>query len=472
MDKNIKKVCQNIRSGKFPEENIPQLFNHLANQYYLYAGVQLSMHYYSFYESYYDEEDTWSKEAKEMVSQVNTIIKDSIVKNPSGYDREAAIKRVDSIRRDIMKRMNILTAYTDIFQTYEYVLNRLEYRFKENTKPVDDTEFAKEILRYIFDTEDNLIINEKIKEIIGQLPIRMTKQKYFELLKESILAYMGADQSSLDTFLYMLRTSAMLYREEDMDTAYPGLWEKKDFLSGLEYKDITRENYDKAWNALQIATLTLETETTVYYSLQEIVNEVYVLLLCSAYQGMVDNNSDLAQKASFTVIKEISNIFILNDKKELPAELLDQFTVLEGVPEELQNEIDTLEDSLYEVKHNYKALTESLMLDRLLHVLLRSQSLLSNSLFIDLEDDKDNGTVDEEMIEKETEALEKELTQLFDQHDRVICRAVIANTISKMPVFFKNHSEVMDYVRYSLERCSDPYEKSACAEIINAIMAE
>ena len=112
------------------------------------------------------------------------------------------------------------------------------------------------------------------------------------------------------------------------------------------------------------------------------------------------------------------------------------------------------------------------MADQLLNVLLRAQKLLSNSMFINLEGEKEEETVDEDMVEKETKALIDELTLLFAEHDKVICRAVIANTINKMPVFFKDHKEVMDYVCYSFERCSDTFEKAACVEIINAIMAE
>jgi hypothetical protein len=111
------------------------------------------------------------------------------------------------------------------------------------------------------------------------------------------------------------------------------------------------------------------------------------------------------------------------------------------------------------------------MLDQLLQVLLRSQNLLSNSLFINLEEEsKTEEVVDEERIERERNALEEDLTGLFDSSDRMISRAVMANTMNKMPVFFADHKEVMDYVRYSLDRCADQYEKAACFEIISEIM--
>lgn len=472
MDKNLKLLNKEIRNGNLLEENIPKLFNQLADHYNVYAGVRLTMHYFAFYETFCDDEDTWSKDALEMTSRLNQIIRHNIIESQSGVGREEAIRAVDALRKDIMKHMNALMTYTDIFQTYEYVLNRVEYRFKSEVNTFDEEEFAKEILRYIFDSVDNVIINEKIKDIISQLPIRMTKQKYFDLLKGSIQAYLGTDLSSLDSYLYILKTSAMLYHEEGMETLYPALWEKKQLLSQLKYQDITKEVYEKALSTLQAATLFLETQTTVYYGLQEIVNEVYALLLCSPYAGMVNSETGTAQEASGSILAEINGYFVNQEKKELSTELMDKFTDIEGVQEELSFEISIMEDTLYEVNSNHKSLTESLMLEQVLQVLLRSKDLLSNSLFIDLDLSKtEEEVVDEEKVEQEVKALEEELVILFNQHDRIVSRAVMANTISKMPVFFVDHKEVMDYVRYSLERCTDIHEKSACYEIINDIMS-
>lgn len=472
MNKKIRNLSQEIRSGKQLQENIPQLFNTMADHYQTYASVRLAMHYFSFYESYLDEENTWSTQAKATIARINDIIKKQILGNCSGYDREKAILEAHELRGEIAKRMSMLTAYTDMFQIYEYVLNRLEYRFKEELEPVDEVEFEKEILRYIFAEEDNLIINEKIREIIGQLPIRITKQRYFDLLQDSLKSYLGADESSLQTYLYMLRTSAMLYREEGMEEYYPELAKRMEQLSKVDYKNLTKDIYDQCVGTLQVATLLLEIETTVYFGLQEIVNEVYAILLCASYSGMVDNEFSVAADTGMNIIKEINVVFMQADKEELKEELLDQFSDMEGVQEEVSYELTLLEDALYEVEHSHKELAKSMMQDQLLQILLRSQKLLSNSLFIDLNEELKDGVVDEIVLEKETEALLRELQAMFQDQDKIISRAIMANTMNKMPVFFKDHKEVMEYVRYSIERCSDLSEKAACVEIISAIMSE
>ncbi len=472
MNKKLRNITQEVLSQKNLQENIPQLFNYLANDYYSYASVRLALHYYTFYETYVDSENTWGAAAVASMNRLNEIIRDHILQPSSGAGREKAIVAVDGIRKELGSRMNMLTVYTDIFKIYEYVLNRLEYRFKGTPEQVDEVEFAKEILRYIFNSEDNVVINERIREIIGQLPIRITKQKYFDLLQDSINAYLGSDHSSLQTYLYMLRTSAMLYREEGMELAYPELAQKMKQLAEFDYKNITKQSFGKALSQLQAASLMLETESTVYLGLQEITNEVYAMLLCSSYAGMVSDEDGAAVETALSIIKQTNELFHSENMEELSLEELDRFADVEGVQEELSYDLELLEDALFEVEQNHGDLARSMMLDQLLHILLHSKKLLSNSLFVDLKEEPEEIMVDEEIIAKEASALLEELTEAFAAQDKAISRAVIANTINIMPVFFKNHNEVMNYVRYSLERCSDVYEKAACIEIINAIMAE
>ncbi len=472
MNKKLRNITQEVLSNKNLQENIPQLLNYLANDYYSYAGVRLALHYYTFYETYLDSENTWGAAAVASMNRLNQIIADNVLRSCTGAEREKAIAAVDGIRRELGSRMNMLTVYTDIFKIYEYVLNRLEYRFKGTPDSVDEVEFSKEILRYIFDSEDNVVINERIREMIGQLPVRITKQKYFDLLKDSINAYLGSDQSSLQTYLYMLRTSAMLYREEGMDLAYPELSKKRKQLAEFDYKNITKQSYNKALSLLQAASLMLETESTVYLGLQEITNEVYAMLLCSGYAGMVPGDEEAAVKTAISIIKETNELFQSENQEELSLEDLDRFADVEGVQEELSYDLVLQEDALFEIEKNHGDLAKSMMLDQLLHILLHSKKLLSNSLFADLTDEAEESMVDEEIITKEATVLLEELEAAFAAQDKVVSRAVIANTINIMPVFFKNHNEVMNYVRYSLERCSDIYEKVACIEIINAIMAE
>lgn len=472
MDNNIKQICKNIRSGRLLEENIPMFFNRLADSYFIYAGLQLAMNYYTFYEEYCDDEELWSKDAREKAAKINVFINDNVLQFKSGSEHEEAVCNIDSMRNENMKRIDILAAYTDVFQIYEYVLNRIEYKYKDSTYTLDDEEFARDILRYIFSTEDNFTINEKIKDIIGQLPVRMTKQKYFDLLGQSIHAYKGADRDSLDNYLYMIKTSAMLHQNEDMDTNYPLLSKKKEHLSRLQFKNLSFDDYNKAFNTLKSATLSLETETSLFIGMQEIINSLYIILICYPYAGMSSSGLYKAWNSVIDIISIVNKQFIEDKKEDISEEITVKLFEIEGVQEEILYDLTILEDALYDVSINHTKITESLMLDQLMQVLIRSQKLNSNSMFINLNMQKSEEKVDEAIIDKEITDIKEQLTIAFDGLDRMVCRAVMANTINKMPVFFANRSEVMDYVRYTLDHCSDIYEKTASFEIINNIMSD
>ncbi len=127
------------------------------------------------------------------------------------------------------------------------------------------------------------------------------------------------------------------------------------------------------------------------------------------------------------------------------------------------------EDGISHLDTNHRALVESLMQEKLLNVLLLSKDLLSGSTFIDLKK-KSQAVVDSKKIQMELDKLTEDLSDKLKKSDRMIMRAIMANTINRLPVFFKNHTEVMDYVLYSLNKCSDRAEKYACMEIINSMM--
>ena len=59
-----------------------------------------------------------------------------------------------------------------------------------------------------------------------------------------------------------------------------------------------------------------------------------------------------------------------------------------------------------------------------------------------------------------------EVKELFNNSSRMVRRAIMANTLEKMPVFFKTSQEVADYVMASLIQCNDEAEKYASKQLI------
>ena len=234
MDKNLKVMNRELREGKNLEENLPGFLNKMAGVYHRYAMLELAMRYPAYYEAIRDGEITPAEEDWKLVDALNVLIRENLKEKFDGEGEKASIIAVNDIRKKAVRRMSVLTAYTDRLSLKEYILNRLEYCYKEIPEYEEDDDAAREILRVIFETDDNAIVNEKIRMMLSQLPVRMTKTKFFEYLEQSFQNYAGQDREAVDSFLYMLRSAAGIYEPEGFDEEYPNL---KELMKQLDQKN-------------------------------------------------------------------------------------------------------------------------------------------------------------------------------------------------------------------------------------------
>lgn len=471
MNTNLKNTYKKIMNNRNLQENIPSFLNGVIGKYHTFSTVQLALLYYTYYEMYCDDKDLWDEQLLKYSKELNAIITETITTSKRGKELEEYVIQVDKLRCAIISKMDTITSYSDLIMIYEYALNRVEYRFEDMGDIEDDQEFARKVLRFIFNSEDNVQINEMIKEVIGQLPIRITRQKYFDYFEDGLHELNGVQEDTLETYIYLIRSSATLNITDDIKDEYPKLWENKEFLEKLDFKNITRKEYETAINMVKDAALYLELISTTYYNLMEVINELYVILICSPYIGIGSHEDKIQEEAGLYIIRGINEAF-LADKQEEPGEdILNKFEVLEGFLEKMNYDLMSFEDGISYINTDHRPLVESMMADKLLNVLLLSKDLFSGSVFIDLKK-KSNALVDSKKIQTEIDKLKEDLSNKFNDSDRMIMRAIMANTINRLPVFFKDHTEVMNYVLYSLDKCRDIAEKYACMEIINSMMED
>lgn len=466
----MKQICNEIERGNNLEVNLPKLFNRLSTLYEQYAEVKFTLYYYNFYESFLDfEEKNNTDEEKQLIMALNKVIKDSYLSGFSGDKMESSVKTLDSLRNQVIKKMQILTSFTDIFQNYEYILNRIENRFHEDLSDIDDEEFTVQIMNYIFEIKDNVIINDRIKEVIGELPIRITKSKYFDLIRESLSIYIGGDISSVDTYLYMLKNSAMLYSPEGMDTVYPELLSLRKRLESCDYKNINEEEYHSLTSSIEQAADNIHAAVDFYYAIQEVINHLYAIILMTPYSFM--ESSNISDKDLYKpIVHEIYDQFQEDKKVPLLEKTEDKLIYTEGKQENLFAEIGILETVLPVIKTSHAGLVDSLMLGSHFRSLEVAQNLLGSSLFIELKQMTEDKKADSTYIAKVQDELITQLTDVFLKHSKNMYRAVVANTISKMPIFFQSVDDIRDYVKNSLEQCRDIAEKSACVDIIKNLL--
>ena len=472
----MKKYIIEISKNKNLESNLPIYASYMMDLYNKRAGVEFAMDYYTFQGMISDnvtKDDYLLKYTKEF----NDIIANYVLNIIVDDGREQAIAKIDSLRNNVYNVVEVLTCYADIFARYEYVINRCEYLFNEiktNSKYTDE-DFTREVMQYIFSEEDNAVVNSRICEIISELPLRMTKNKFFELLDGGMSVYKDTDKITIDDFIYSVETSAMLKMPENMEH-YTELFEIYNEIKAIDYKNITEKEYRDTAEKLNFAADYIERATDIFMILQGLINKAYVMVIAAPY---VDTE-DKEVKNSVDMIRNINENFYNDEFITLEEKITDNFIFLEGVPEKIQNIIQSAEYVLDDVKKDKLDIVKNIMADKIYLGLFLCEKLLSDSLFINLSAeynifeektvDKNDETDITEYLREKQDKLITELTEFFNSNQKIVNKSVMSLVLSKLPVFFNNITEVQDYIYNSLNNCTNKAEKAACIEIINGLM--
>ncbi len=405
---------------------------------YRSSFTRLGLNYYTMYEAVYDEHSA-SQKVNQILEEFNRIL-EAFLKG------EGEISPLDTLRNRLIHDMNILTAYTDCFQIYEYVLNRVERRFvKGKPIPWSVDEFTGRIMEVLAQSEDAGVRNSRIQEILGQLPIRYTKQKFFSMVMERLTVYAGAGKKSLKDVLYMLGTSAMISLPEDMEAEWPGLYKCLEKLRHMDYKNLDKEHYWEAMESIHEASQWINQESGLYLLAADLVNDLYVLFL-TRDQAVGDSEE---KQLFFSLAQELSSAFERKDGQALPEKCQEYLEKLEGIQEYV------MEQFMPDEGENDPVLSKIV-------------KLTSGSSFASLEGHPgEEEPADRQWIEEKGDAFCQELAKKFEGMPKPVVRAVMAKILSYLPVVFRSYEEVEDYMRTSLEGCTDFAEREACMELLS-----
>lgn len=471
--KHNKKMENEIKNSENLEVNLPQYMNEMSSAYFAYAGSNFVMHYYDFYEGMVDDYFSLDEKAHLLLDGMNEVVKQSLLQEFDGKVREESIKKLHAIRNEITNYMKVLTAYTDIFTLYEYVMNRMELRFADMIEEVDNDLAANEISNFIFSERENVTINERIKLMISQLPVRMTKTKFFDLLNNALSIYEGGDKSSLENFVYMIRSAAGIDKPEGMDTYFTVLKECRDAFESVDFSSMDEKMYQQLNEKLKAAIEYLVGATEGYYAMQQVLNHLYTVVLNQPYTKE-ENLLGLTQLIE--IVKAVNLGFMEGKKESIPEDLISLFAHTEGKLEKDMMNVQTLEGTLDIIANQHTSIVSALMLDKLYECLMFSSKLISNSVFVELDTEKETKTEDEtaskEDIKNAFEALYKELSETLEKQPKLLNRAMIASVLKELPVFFADQKEVKDYIKNSLVSCRDMAEKLVSVRLMRELIAD
>lgn len=472
MKKTGKILLTDINADRNREESLIKYLKLLATGFDNYATIKLSMNLFTMYEMSEEISLEGSFDSREEIEGYIDVINGALryVFIDKGNDNtEDITKEIIDIRDAITDKMKILTTYTDALEIYEYILNRREPALKDTVDDTIDTdELAQSMYEFVFSENDKMLVNTRIQEFIAQMPVRMTKTRFFDIITNSLSIYRGGEQSSVKDFLETIRDAALINLDDDKISACTELYEIYQTLKAADYLHLEKEEYDKLSDMISDATEIIQSAVTDYLMLIEIINDVLIILYT---HDMADK--DFYGENYKTSSKIIGEIISADDIYEASESFDKMFVSLEGAQESAYEDLLSLETNLDDLHATYYDVYDSEAMKERFDNLARADRLTSSSLFMDIENNEFTVIMeeaDELFLMQEKDAIIDDFKGLFDKYGKLERRSIMAKVLSLMPVFFNTQQEILEYFKYALSSCTDKAEITACRDIVNDLM--
>ena len=426
---------------------------------YGYSYTRLAFNYYMLLET--AAEGEWNfEETREIRSRLNRLAEGFF----AGEDVE---KELLELRKDMAVRMDSLLSDREYFGIYDYVLKRIEPKFHPLPEPEinGDEAFTTRLMLFITAEEEAYFARERIRDVIAQLPVRLTKQKFYDMLWEGlqILAKFPADdvKNQFDN----LRTYAMIKTAdwEDQTETFRKLFRE---LEHMDYLAMTEATWTEASGKRAAGWEILTKMIDCFQIFQEMVNDLCVL----NYAGKDVLPEKVGNEDCAFLVTEVLKRLKAQDYDWNEEEFLEHLFVLEGKQEsceEIYRRIDLLKG---------KERPESPEEVRAVNV----ERLLSGSLYAKLADE--NGEAAEETkqaepiglshLQEEINVYLAELKPVLEQLPRPLVRAVMAKTLSLVAYYSFSFEKTEDYIKGSFDTCTSQREKAVCQMLLEDMMGE
>ncbi len=486
MSISIKECIKRLEKNKDVEDMLPEYIKQSMNLNYNYASLKFMFDYYTYCEVVFEDINPYIKteSEKEITDVVNKIVEKAFEEETDSCERRKLADKILEIRDEIIERMKVLSEYVDSFIIYEYVLNRIEYRFKDMEKVPDDDKFVDDILNFLLAKKDVPAMAEVIHSILGQLPMRMARSKYYNIIRNSVALLKGGDISSLEGFEYSFRTVTMLCKNKNMDKYFKEFGIFLNELENLDYENMDEKLYNIYSEKLETNTEKLNNLFDLYLQIGELINFLYVSIVSVDYLDSADDE-DTNQKIRM-IIRGINALLMGKESDVWDSEedikqgedddklewLAKHFTSIEGRQEKYWGDMYAASTAIDDLKEVQKDNIKRLGFDEQVMMLERMAKLTSNSVFADLEETIKGVTITEEMAEETTTRIIDDLKESFKGRNRFVRRAVMSRSLETMPILFEGLDGIMDYIHFSLEQCDDEAEKYVSKQLIMEIMLE
>ena len=453
MNHELVKARKELFAKRDVEFNLPCYLRNLAGVYYRMANYNLAMQYTSFAEGVAEGDVELPEKAKEYAQTIKTYV-EALAKGECASGEEALV-RIGELRQELTVAMQALTAYTDRLYLHEYALQRLTPGMEGTAEEIDSNAALEEISSFLFFDEEQEGLLARVSAVISELPVRMTKAKFMEWVRNTASVYQEADGETLDRVFYMLYSASGLYEPEGMEL-FPECREALDELNALDYRNITEAQYTSAKKKLSEITEFITNVSDAYFSLTEIANSLLTVLFTEGYVMPADMDATKGCREIYRMLSE--------GKDFSDMALVEAFETFEGIPEQIEEFLFTEEAYFDELPVDEKLLDA--MMQKILYARVAyARRLHTTSIFVKLENEEAKALSFDTMLDEFCVAV----TKVLEEGQRAVNRAVMARVIQNLPLPFTRKSDIQKYVLASLENCHDMSEKTAAMRAIREL---
>lgn len=374
---------------------------------------------------------------------------------------ENPAEELKALRGEISGQAERPIFYGEALKIYEHVLNRLTARFYETDGPAAETdpERIQWILRYILADKDAYAINQRLLEVMEQLPIRLTKQKFFTYLRKSLLQYYkGNPKSSMERELFKLRTASFIGGPEDLRGSYRQLGDCLRELEAQDLRNVSSEEYERLKALLGEAAGRVEDYIWALSAAAEMAGDLLTAAMARRRLGEAGD-----EPACIQVLQAVLEGVKKGGDEPLSEELLKP---LEGRQETWYERWDACAVPMDRLERECRE-------DMDAELLRQISILLSNNEFADLEySEPDRTPLSGPEAEEMVSQFERELSESWNGKHRLFVRAVMARLLGSMPVFLDSLDQIREYISGSMESCTDEMEKEITMALLRRESAQ
>ncbi len=465
----IHSVIRNIKSKNDLITNLADYKNIVLKDAYDLSLASLALNYVSLYETL-----SGTNAGEEEVTQDEALLGiydalNALVKRFAAGEKVSA-NEVAVLRKKNIERMTEITAMIDRFTLDEYIMNRMEHLYEgEQVLPVDysDESMTQDMLQFLASggkDQQNILISE----MIAQLPVRMTKNRFYEIVQERLSVYKTSDVSALKDIAGMLESAAGLKKIDADDTLAEVLFRLDEALKQVDPMKITEAEYRLDTALLTETALTLNHASDAAEMLELVLNSLLTAVLS---QDSAEDNEE--QTAAMKIILEV--VELIGGESEMTIDdVYRDCEALEGKIEEFQERFTVDSAFLQEIHTRYDAELEKNGLAEEYKKADQTGVLMSNSAFASLDArlEEQEDEVTDEIFTELVRDLNSRFAALFTECKKTYVRAAMGRAFSVIPPRFATQEELESYIYGSLSGCGNVSEKLGCMDLLNELMRD